>query len=412
MVDRLDASLAYALSRRRLLVGAGLAGTGAAAAAVVGGGLVDLRLPGGPGERALTGAFPQKGEMILQRNRPPLLETPFEVFDQGVFTPNDRFYVRWHLAQVPTEIDVDAWRLKVRGNVARELSLAVEDLIAMPRVEIAAVNQCSGNSRGLFEPRVPGAQWANGAMGNARWLGVRLKDLLAQAGVKAGSVAVRFGAADQPLTPDPDYFKTLEIDHALGDEVIVAYGMNGEQLPLLNGFPLRLIVPGWFSTYWVKMLDDIEVLTAPDENYWMAKAYRVPSTPGANVAPGAKDFPTQPISTMPPRSFVTNLADGATVAAGAPLSVRGIAMGGDQGVATVDVSIDAGRSWRRATLGRDEGRYSFRRFEALFPPVPRGALTLMSRVTNSAGVAQPFRPNWNPGGYMRCVVERVAVTAA
>lgn len=411
-MDRLDASLARALSRRRMLAGAGLLGAGAASAPLWAGRLVDLALPGAPSRRALTRAFPEKGEMILQRNRPPLLETPFEVFDQGVFTPNDRFFVRWHLAQVPNAVDVDRWRLRIRGNVNAERSFALDEILAMPRVEIAAVNQCSGNSRGFFQPRVPGAQWGNGAMGNARWLGVRLKDLLARAGVKAGSVAVRFGAADQPLLPDPDYLKSLAIDHALGDEVIVAYGMNGAQLPLLNGFPLRLIVPGWFSTYWVKMLDDIEVLAAPDDNYWMAKAYRVPTAPGANVVPGATGFETAPISVMPPRSFITNLAEGATVKAGAPLSVRGIAFGGDRGVAAVDLSADGGRSWRRAALGRDEGRYSFRRFDALLPAPARGAVTLMARATNSAGVAQPLKPNWNPGGYVRCVVERVGVTAA
>jgi DMSO/TMAO reductase YedYZ molybdopterin-dependent catalytic subunit len=411
-MDRLDGAAALAISRRRLLIGAGTLGVGAASAPLWADRLVDLAFRGGPSQRALTSAFPEKGQMILQRNRPPLLETPFELFDQGVFTPNDRFFVRWHLAQVPSEVNIANWRLKVRGNVTAEQALSLDDILAMPRVEIAAVNQCSGNSRGYFAPRVPGAQWGNGAMGNAKWLGVRLKDILARAGVKAGSVAVRFGAADQPLLPDPDYLKSLAIDHALSDEVIVAYGMNGTQLPLLNGFPLRLIVPGWFSTYWVKMLDDIEVLTKPDENYWMAKAYRVPTTPGANVAPGAKGFETAPISIMPPRSFITNLADGALVKAGAPLGLRGIAMGGDQGVAAVDVSSDGGKSWHRAKLGRDEGRYSFRRFEATLAAPPRGALTLMARATNMAGATQPMTPNWNPGGYMRCVVEPVRVTAA
>src|SRR5579875_661163 len=124
-----------------------------------------LPLPGGPQERAMTTAFPQKGSMILQRTRPPLLETPWEVFDRGVFTPNDQFFVRWHWAVIPAQVDARKFKLAVRGHVKEALQLSLSDILALPRVELAAVNQCSGNARGLFEPRVPGAQWSNGAMG-------------------------------------------------------------------------------------------------------------------------------------------------------------------------------------------------------------------------------------------------------
>ena len=149
----------------------------------------------------------------------------------------------------------------MHGHVNRNLSLSLNDIIALPQVELVAVNQCSGNSRGYFQPRVPGAQWSNGAMGNARWTGVRLKDLLDRAGVKAGAVEVRFNGLDEAILPDaPDVMKSLAVDHARDGEVMLAYAMNGEQLPLLNGFPLRLIVPGWFGDYWIKMLNDIEVL--------------------------------------------------------------------------------------------------------------------------------------------------------
>ena len=220
---------------------------------------VQLALNGSPDERTLTSAFPQKGAMVLQRTRPPLLETPFDVFDQGVFTPNDRFFVRWHWSVVPEQIDPAAFKLAVRGLVDRSTTLSMADLMALPRFEIAAVNQCSGNSRGLFAPRVAGGQWANGAMGNAKWAGVRLRDVLDKVGVRAGAVAVRFNGMDQPVVDTaPDFMKSLDIDHARDGEVMLAYEMNGEQLPLLNGFPLRLVVPGWFSTYWVKMVDDIE----------------------------------------------------------------------------------------------------------------------------------------------------------
>jgi len=396
------------LPRRTVLLGAAALAVSAKAQRVV-----DLNLPGGPSARPTSSAFPQKGEMIVQRVRPALLETPMEVFDDGVFTPNDRFYVRWHWGDIPTSIDPVAFRLKVHGAVAKPLSLDLADLMKLPRIEYAAVNQCSGNSRGLFEPRVPGAQWRHGAMGNARWTGVRLKDVLDMAGVKPGAVAVRFAGLDQPLLPDaPDYRKSIAVDHAREGEVMIAWAQNGEALPWLNGFPLRLIVPGWFSTYWVKMLSDIEVLDRPDDDYWMVKAYRVPDTPHGHVQPGAHGYPTKPISTMPPRSWITSHADGAKVTAGRPLAVRGLAMGGDQGVAKVELSTDAGKSWRVARLGADEGKYSFRRFDLELPPPSDGAFTILTRCTNDAGIAQPATPNWNPSGYLRNVAETTKVIAA
>jgi hypothetical protein len=186
--------------------------------------------------------------------------------------------------------------------------------------------------------------------------------------------------------------------------------MNGEQLPLLNGFPLRLVVPGWYSTYWVKMLSDIEVLTTDDDNYWTTTAYRVPDTPFANITPGQTGVPTVPISRLGPRSFITNLRAGADVMAGTPLLLRGIAFGGTAGVKLVEVSADGGKSWKPATLGRDEGKYGFRRWDARFFPTRRGAYVLMVRCTNSRGKVQPLAPNWNAGGLMRNSVETLPIT--
>jgi DMSO/TMAO reductase YedYZ molybdopterin-dependent catalytic subunit len=408
-MDRLDFDIARAVTRRRLLL-AGAAGGGALIAARALGAEVDLRLPGGVGKRPLTGDFPGKGEMILQRVRPPLLETPLEVFQQNVFTPNDRFFVRWHWGDMPTSIDVERYRIRIGGHVNRPLSISLAQLLKMPRVELAAVNQCSGNSRGLFQPRVPGAQWGHGAMGNAKWMGVSLRHLLDLAGVRAGAVAVRVGGLDRPLVAGaPDYEKALDLDHARDGEVMLAFAMNGEQLPLLNGFPVRLIVPGWYSTYWMKTLDTIEVLPAPDENYWMAKAYKIPTAPRADVAPGSKDFPTEPINRMNPRSWITSIADGATYGYDPLLPVEGIAMGGDNGVARVDISANSGRTWEPARLGPDEGRYGFRRFTARVR-VPRpGRVQVMARCTNQKGETQPMQANWNPGGYMRNCVEAVTV---
>ena len=408
-----DGYIGRPLTRRFLLGQAGMAGLALATAPAWAQTTVDLGLPGGPNTRPITTAFPQKTAMILQRSRPPLLETPFEVFDRGVFTPNNEFYVRWHWAVIPTEVDVDKFRLAVRGHVNEVLSLSLPQIMALPRVEMAAVNQCSGNSRGFFEPRVAGGEWSNGAMGNARWIGVRLKDVLDRAGVKAVAVQVRFNGMDEPVVSDgPDFMKSLDIDHARDGEVMIAYGMNGEQLPLLNGFPLRLVVPGWYATYWVKMLNDIEVLDRPDDNYWTKTAYTIPDTPHADIKPGETGVKMVPINRMVPRSFITNIKSGATVQASAPTLVRGIAFGGDTGVARVDLSSDGGKTWQAAQLGKDEGKYSFRQWEARFTLAAKGNYTLMVRCTNSDGVAQPAQANWNPSGFMRNVIETTPIIAA
>jgi len=397
-------------SRRAMLVQAGsmLALASAPGLAATG---PEFPFPGGNGARPLAKDFPQKGNMVLQRSRPPLLETPFTDFDSGVFTPNEKFFVRWHWSVIPTEIDPAAYRLKVRGQVERELSLSLSELAGFERVEIAAVNQCSGNSRGFFEPRVPGAQWGNGGMGNARWSGVRLRDVLDKAGVKSGAVAARFSGLDQPTVSEGPWFrKSLTIDHARQPEVIIASAMNGKPLPMLNGYPIRLVVPGWYSTYWIKTLNDIELLDAPDDNYWMKTAYLIPDTPHADIKPGQAGVTMVPINRMVPRSFITNLGAGAKLKARSNAAIRGLAMGGDCGVAKVEVSADGGQSWSDAKLGRDEGPYSFRQWTAKIRVPDAGDATLLVRCTNTKGEAQPDKANWNPSGFMRNVVERLPVT--
>jgi DMSO/TMAO reductase YedYZ molybdopterin-dependent catalytic subunit len=372
-----------------------------------------IQMPFENGRRKLV-RFPQKGEMILLRERPPLLETPFEVFDQGIFTPNDQFFVRWHLSVIPNSIDVDTFRLRVDGHVRTPTDFTLKEILHRPdQVELAAVNQCSGNGRGFSSPRVPGGEWGNGAMGNALWTGITLKSLLDRVGVLPGAVQVRFRGLDFGETPEtPVFMKSLAIYHAMDGEVMVAYGMNGAQFPLLNGFPLRLIVPGWYSTYWVKMLSHIEVLDKPDDNYWMQTAYLIPDTPGATMAPDAKGVKMVPINRMVPRSFITNLRDNATVRSGVPIEVRGIAFGGATGIKNVAFSADGGTSWQNAALGKDYGRYSFRRWKTSFVPKQPGTYKLMVNATNSNNLSQPAIAAWNPGGFMRNVIDQVTVHTA
>ena len=390
------------ISRRTLIAGGA---TAVLALPVLAQDMADLMLPGGPSLRPFEPAFPGKGKMIVQRVRPPLLETPFAVFDEGVLTPNDRFYVRWHYP-MPTEIDAAGFRLAVRGAVKKPLTLALREVVNSGEiVELAAVNQCAGNGRGQFVPRIPGAQWGPGAMGNAKWRGVRLRDLLDAAGVDADAKFVRFGGLDEPLVAEsPAYRKSIPIEVARRDDVMVAFAMNGEALPLLNGYPLRLIVPGWYATYWVKMLNDIEVLTREDDGFWMAKAYRMPTVP---VKPGDKDFPTEPIGPMVPRAWITNHQDGDKVAPGKAVELRGIAMGGDCGVAKVELLV--GDKVVPATLGPDEGAYGFRRWSLT---LPGAAGRIGPRCTNVKAVSQPLEQGWNPNGYARGGVEYISLVSA
>lgn len=405
--------MTHSMERRKFLQTAGLLTTGA----VLSGPWNRLRaenptvtLPFENGLRELV-AYPQKRPLILLTARPPQLETPFGVFNEGLITPNDAFFVRYHLSDLPTRIDLATYRLHVRGAVRKPLELSLDELRQMEGArEITAVNQCSGNSRGFFEPRVNGGQLGHGAMGNARWRGIPLKHVLERAGVSAGARQVSFNGLDRGLLDTtPDFIKALDIDHALDGEVMLAYAMNGEDIPMLNGFPLRLVVPGYYGTYWVKHLSEIEVLESAYTGFWMSSAYRVAVTPGHALSPGQVPAKTEPISRFTIRSFITSITEGSRIPAGREVAVRGIAFDSGQGIKEVAFSADGGRSWQEARLGKDLGRYSFREWKIDFTPRMAGRTELLSRASNRLGETQPMTPLWNPAGYLRNVVERVRV---
>ena len=387
-------------------VGAGILGQAAALAADT------VTLPFANGERPLA-TFPQKRPLILITTRPPQLETPMSVFNEGLLTPNDAFFVRYHLAQVPTSIDPDKFSLSIKGKVNSPQTLSLAELkTKFDAVEIVAVNQCSGNGRGFSIPRVGGGQMGNGAMGNARWKGARLKDVLNKAGVGAGAKQVTFNGLDTaPQEKTPDFIKALEMDQALDDDTLLAYEMNGEDLPMLNGFPLRLIVPGHYGTYWVKHLNEINVVEEVFAGYWMDPAYRIPDNTCACVEPGTTPKKTKPIARFNVRSFITSLSEGSKIAVGQGATVRGIAFDGGYGVMEVLFSDDGGKNWRQAQLGKDLGKYSFREWTAAFTPAKPGPYELKVKATNRIGQSQPLDALWNPAGYMRNVVETVKVSA-
>jgi DMSO/TMAO reductase YedYZ molybdopterin-dependent catalytic subunit len=369
-----------------------------------------VTLPFDNGERPIV-KYPQKRPLIGLTSRPPQLETPFAVFDENLITPNDAFFVRYHLADVPLDIDPDKFSVEIKGKVDKPAKLSIADIRKMPTVELVAVNQCSGNSRGFFMPRVAGGQLGNGAMGNARWKGVSLKAVLDRAGVQAGAKQVVFGGMDGPVSDKtPDFAKALDIDHARDGEVMLAYSMNGEDLPVLNGFPLRLVVPGYYGTYWVKHLNEINVVDNIFEGFWMKTAYRIPNNDCNCVEPGTAPKATIPINRFTVRSFITNVTDGTRLKAGVT-NLKGIAFDGGNGIKDVAVSADGGKTWETARLGKDLGKYSFREWS--FPvKLSEGTHELKVRATSNDGKTQPMEALWNPAGYLRNVVETVRVTAA
>ena len=400
--------------RRRLLT-VGVGGTAAASLGLIGraalaqGGIFELSFANG--ERQLV-AFPEKRPLIVLTTRPPQLETPFEVFNDGLITPNDAFFVRYHNAAIPTSVDADKHVITIRGNAAgKPVDISIAELKTQFKpVEITAVNQCSGNSRGLFVPRVTGGQLGNGAMGNARWVGVPLKDLLAKAEIRNTARQVTFNGLDNGVMGGGDFVKSLDLGQAMDPDVIVAYQMNGADIPMLNGYPVKLVVPGYYGTYWVKHLSEINVVDHTFEEFWMKPAYRIPDNDCACIAPGTAPAATRPIGRFNVRSFITSLKNGEQVRAGQALGVRGITFDGGQGIREVAWSADGGQTWREATLGPDLGRYSFREF-TFGVTLPKGSYDLLVRAWNRVGASQSMEALWNPSGYMRNVVEATRVVA-
>lgn len=359
--------------------------------------------------------YPQKVPLIRLTDRPVQLETPRQYFSSAL-TPNAAHYVRYHLDEIPNAIDLSTWRLAVEGNVDKPLKFSLEELITnFKPASVAAVNQCSGNSRSRFQPRVPGGQWGNGAMSNSMWTGVRLKDILAAAGIKQGTVQLQFQGLDHGKGPEGKgsnaFMKSLPVTDPVINECILAYTMNDEPLPLLNGFPLRLIVPGKFATYWLKHLTWIRALTEEDKNFWMTPAYRIPDTARGTTTPedvAANKVKTVPIGNvnMPVRSFIITPDGSSKVPAGMPVAVRGIAFSGYGRVAKVEVSDNDGKNWHLASLGEYLGPYSFRTWEFRWTPKKPGKYLLAVRATDEKGNVQPDEGVWNPGGYLWNKIER------
>lgn len=356
----------------------------------------------GARESALLTALPDKVSLIKRTYRPPNFETPLKYFNE-IFTPNEAFFIRYHLLSIP-RIEAREWKLKIGGDsVATPTEFTLHELKQnFEQVEIAAVNQCAGNRRGLMQPHVPGVQWGCGAMGNARWRGVRLKDVLKKAGIKKNALEIVANGTDAGLTDKtPDFAKSLPIWKALDDNTLIAFAMNGAPLPHWHGFPARLVVPGWTATYWMKHVTSLNVVSEPFNGFWMKTAYRVPK----GAFPGLEEFDSQssetntPITEILVNSLITNIENGQTFNPGQPIKVKGIAWDGGHGIDRVEVSIDGGKTWQRAELLEDYGRFSWRQWSYKFQSRNKGGLTLMARATNRKGATQPADIVPNPAGY-------------
>jgi len=371
------------------------------------------QLPQGTRQEAVLDSLPGKAPLIKLSYRPPNYETPVDLL-RGAITPNDAFFVRYHLSDIP-EVNAQDWRLSVGGEGAKGVaSLSLDELRRLPAVEVAAVCQCSGNRRGLFEPHVPGVQWGYGAMGCARWKGARLKDVLDRAGLKSEALEIVLAGTDKgPVDKTPLFVKSIPVWKAVEDTTIVAYEMNGGPLPHWNGFPARIVLPGWTATYWMKHITRIEVATKPFEGFWMKSAYRIPTGrfPVVTRFASQETATNTPITEMVVNALITSHVDGATVKAGAQVTLSGVAWDAGYGINAVDISTDGGRTWTAAALGEDLGRFAFRPFSStLTAPVP-GSWRVMARATNRIGQTQAAALIANPAGYHHNVIQTLNLLA-
>jgi sulfite dehydrogenase len=341
---------------------------------------------------------PGKREMILRTERPYNLETPQKYFLQD-FTPNDVFFVRWHLSELPKPFNTDTFRLRIHGHVDHALSLSLKELqTEFHPVELAALTVCAGNARQQFNPGVPGVQWKNGA----------LRELLEKAGLKKGALEVAFNGMDEPpLSATPDFIKTLPVDRAMDGEVMVAYEMNDDTIPLLNGFPLKLVVPGWYATYWIGMLNEIKVHEDTFKGFWMQKAYQVPKgISNGNEKPDSLAKSTVPIRNIAIRSLFVYPEGGSVVQMNEVIHVQGLAFDGGTGIAKVEVSPDSGKTWCPARLDASLGKYAWRRWRFDWIPDKPGNHYLMVKATGNTGETQP-PVQWNRSGYMKNEIEQL-----
>jgi sulfite oxidase len=347
---------------------------------------------------------PGKEKLVVNSYRFIDLEMPRSELRSWI-TRNDLFFVRNHVGE-PFAIDADAYRLNIVGEVDRPLSLSLADLRRLESSQVTNTLECAGNGRANYVPHVPGVQWRGGAVGNARFRGPRMRDLLNRAGLKTSAKHVAFKGLEEPPGKVPQFVRSIPLEKANDPDTLVALEMNGVALPKHNGFPARALVPGWIGAASCKWLTEIRVLPAEFDGNYMKPGYRMPNHPGA---PGADIDPndTSPVTALTVKSMIASPADGSQLRA-APMRITGAAWAGEADVTRVDVSTDGGNSWAPAELGADHARYAWRLWHFAWTPRP-GSFVLLARATDSQGRTQPDAPPWNPSGYLWNGIDKVNV---
>lgn len=349
--------------------------------------------------------IPGKERLIVRSAKPEDLETPAQLLNSWI-TPNDLFYVRHHM--YAPDVKAESWSLKVDGEVNQPLTLTLDDLKKMPKTTMTATLECAGNGRAFHDPAVAGVQWEKGAVGTARWGGVRLADVLKKAGLKPSAKFIFLDGADVPLQKMPDFIRQVPLEKALHPDTLLAYEMNGQVLPVLHGFPLRAVVPGWEGAYAVKWLAHIQASDKENEGFWVKTAYRYPTK---RVAPGAAVDPKDmaPVAGLFVKSIITSPAEGTSLKVGGSTRVTGLAWAGEANITKVDISLDNGSTWTPAKLGKDQAKYTWRQFEYEFKPSAPGSFLVMARATDDKGRTQPIVAQWNPSGYFWNAIDRVRI---
>ncbi|MDE0298096.1 MAG: sulfite oxidase [Candidatus Poribacteria bacterium] len=402
-------------SRRRFL---GTAGKSAALTSWgIFGGFLEVILGESLGQKLTTSAAADiqsetlpKPDMIVHSENPFNGEFPPHLLRDPV-TPIARHFVR-NNGDIPERAkrkDLNGWRLTVDGAVGRNLSLSMDDLLRLPQVSLRVVLECAGNGRSLFEPKVGGTPWNRGAVGCSEWTGIRLRDVLNHAGLKPQAVYLGNYGEDSPPESGEAFSRGIPIEKAMDEHTLIAFKMNGQDLPAAHGFPARLIVPGWIGSAMQKWLNRIWVRERVHDSEKMSGySYRVssyPAVPGNTPAKQDMEIATSWIV----KSLITTPQPGVAVKSTSPVNVGGHAWAGENKVDKLYVSDDYGVSWREARLQSPMNRYAWYTWESELSFENRGYYEIWARAFDDRGDAQPFRQPWNPKGYLGNVIHRVPV---
>ena len=350
-------------------------------------------------------AIPGKRPLILHNDRPEDLETPVNLL-QSYLTPVDSFFVRQHLPR-PGQIDVEAHRIVIGGMVSKTAPLSLADLRKLPQYTVTATLECTGNGRGFYAPKIPGIQWLRGAVGNAEWKGPRLSDVLKLVGADPKASFVEFDGADTGVLSTPDFVRSMPMKKAMHPATLLALSMNGET-PQMHGFPVRLIVPGWDGTSWVKWITRLSATSEEFKGFFMNPGYRYPKfalPPGTPARPAELEV----IEGMPVKSTLTAPEDQSKAPLGT-IPIRGFAWAGEEAIERVEISTDGGSKWHDAEVTSPKLHFAWRQFKLDWKPTEPGYYTILSRATDSAGRVQPFVPAWNPSGYLWNGIDRIGIT--